>query len=294
MTAGHGLSGFEMRAIAALAARAGLAAQLLDAWCRLSTTSSIHTAQSITTLAGLSVTEERGAQEVLVAGCQVGLLHKVDRGFVPEERIVGVMGRLVHALYAVHHYAASVHRDASSARIILTTPPAPCALEAELDKLGWRVGGLEPTTQTFVAMVQRAEHRAVVMTPFLDSRGAIWLKQLFSHTAPSVSRFLILRRLEDPDRHDYPKGFEDLRGWLEMHKVQVYNYSLARSGIPGRETFHAKVVLCDNTAAYVGSSNFSAASLEHSMEMGAALEGKAARDVAVIVDAVLQVATRIA
>lgn len=294
MTDDHGLTAFEMQVIAALAPRAGLAAQLFDAWCRLSTTASIHTAQSLTSLAGLGVTEERGAQEVLAESCRVGLLRKVDRGFVREEQILALMRRLVHALYAIQYYAASVHRDASSARILLTTPPTPCALEAELDSLGWRVGGLEPTTQAFIAMMQRAEHRAVVMTPFLDGRGATWLKQLFLHTKPGVSRILILRRLEAPDRPDYPSGFEDLRTWLAGHEVKVYNYSLARSGVPGRETFHAKVVLCDSTVAYVGSSNFSAASLEHSMEMGAAVEGRAARDVSLVVDAILQVASRVA
>ena len=168
------------------------------------------------------------------------------------------------------------------------------ALERELDSRGWRAGGLESTAQAFISLVQGAENRVVVMTPFLDSRGALWVKQLFSYTASTVSRYLVLRRLEDPDRHDYPNGFEGQRSWLVDHGVKIYNYSLARSGVVGRETFHAKVVLCDNTAAYVGSSNFSAASLEHSMEMGAILGGKAARDVALVVDAVLQVSTRIA
>ena len=59
-----------------------------------------------------------------------------------------------------------------------------------------------------------------------------------------------------------------------------------------RQTFHAKVVLCDDDVAYVGSSNLNAASLEHSMEMGVAMEGKAARDIAIVVEAVLKSATQ--
>lgn len=292
--ADNSLNAFEMHVIAALARRAGLAARLLDAWSTLSTVASIHTAQSITALAGLGVTEERGAREVLLEASRARLLREVDGGFIANAMDLAQMGRLAHALYAIHYYAGSLHSDTSSARIILTTPPAPCALEAELRNLGWRAGALESTTQAFIAMLQEAKHRTVVMTPFLDSRGATWLKELFCHTAPNVSRALILRRLEEPHRHDYPSGFDNLRTWLIEQNIRVYNYSLARAGVSGRETFHAKVVLCDDTMAYVGSSNFSAASLEHSMELGVALEGRAAREIAMVVDAVLQVATRIA
>ena len=68
------------------------------------------------------------------------------------------------------------------------------------------------------------------------------------------------------------------------------NYSLPRSNTFGRETFHAKVVLCDSDTAYLGSSNMTSASLEHSMEMGVALRGRAAADVAVVVEAVMKAA----
>jgi phosphatidylserine/phosphatidylglycerophosphate/cardiolipin synthase-like enzyme len=46
-------------------------------------------------------------------------------------------------------------------------------------------------------------------------------------------------------------------------------------------------VLCDRSAAYLGSSNVTAASLDHSMEMGVVLEGRAAASVADVIDAVL-------
>lgn len=76
--------------------------------------------------------------------------------------------------------------------------------------------------------------------------------------------------------------------------VAVYNYSIPRLEGYGRETFHAKVVLCDADVAYVGSSNLNSASLEHSMEMGIAVKGKAAADVAIVIEAVLRVAKRVA
>lgn len=73
--------------------------------------------------------------------------------------------------------------------------------------------------------------------------------------------------------------------------MQVFNYSIARVD-GGRETFHAKAVLCDRSAAYLGSSNVTAASLENSMEMGVVLEGRSAAGVAEVIDAVLAASTR--
>ncbi|MHB8744072.1 MAG: phospholipase D-like domain-containing protein, partial [Sulfuricaulis sp.] len=71
----------------------------------------------------------------------------------------------------------------------------------------------------------------------------------------------------------------------------VFNYSISRAGASGRETFHAKVVLCDEDSAYVGSSNLTAASLDHSMELGVALTGRAAAQVAIVMEAVLACAS---
>ena len=98
--------------------------------------------------------------------------------------------------------------------------------------------------------------------------------------------------LEDNTRRDYPLGYDAIASWLKVESVRVFNYSIPRLEGSGRETFHAKVVLCDRNAAYLGSSNMNAASLEQSMEMGVALQGRAAADVAVVLDAVLSAATQ--
>lgn len=106
-----------------------------------------------------------------------------------------------------------------------------------------------------------------------------------------VERILILRSLEDNTRKDYPLGFDTLSPWPKAQGTLVFNYSIPRLE-GGRETFHAKVVLCDRSVAYLGSSNVTAASLEHSMEMGVVLEGRAAARVADVIDAVLKSATQ--
>jgi len=286
------LSAYEMRVITALADKAGLAAKLLDAWTCLPV-GAWQTARSITSVAQLGVTEERGAEEVLVEAEGVGLLSRDGNSFLPTVDAYSRFPRLALALHAIEYYVKLVHRDATTAKVVLTKPPRPSALETRLDDLGWRTSSLEPTAHAFTGMVQKAKHRIVVMTPFLDTKGAAWLKELFGQAQPGTSRLLVLRSLEDPMRPDYPIGLSSISQWLASEGVHVYNYSIPRDTGYGRETFHAKVVLCDDSAAYVGSSNATAASLEHSMEMGVAIDGNAARDVATIMEAVLKSATRI-
>lgn len=289
----HLLSGFEKQAIEKLSRRPGLAAKLLSTWASLPA-DSVHTPHSLTAMAQLGVTEERGAAEVFMDAAGAGLLSKRADAFVPTLVGYPAFSRLALALQTVDFYMRSIHRDESLARVVLTKPPKPSALESQLDSLGWRIGDLEATTAAFFGMIQRAKHRVIVMTPFFDPKGALWLKQLFQRVAPGVSRCLVLRSLEDSTRPDYPTGYPAIADWLKAENIALYNYSIPRSSGLGRETFHAKVVLCDDGLAYVGSSNLNAASLEHSMEMGVAIEGKAARDVALVLEAVLAAATPMA
>src|SRR5258708_14539965 len=158
------LTAFEMHVIAKLAGKAGLAARLLDVWARLPATSS-HTAHSITSQAQLGVTEERGAQDILSEAETTGLLIRNGPSYVPRSDAHPRFARLALALYAIDHYATQVHRDASTARVVLTKPPKPSALESQLDGLGWRTAYLEPTAHAFMGMVQPAKRRVVLMDP---------------------------------------------------------------------------------------------------------------------------------
>jgi PLD-like domain len=287
------LTAFEMDVVSALAFRAALAARLLETWWRLGAMAPPQTARSITSIAGLGVTEERGAEEVFARAVEVSLFQKLEGGFVVNQNGQQLLPRLAHALYSVHYYASSVHVDESTASVVLTKPPRPNALEAALKGLGWQTADLEQTNRAFMTMAQNARKRFVVMTPFFDRGGSEWLQALLQQTVQGVSRHLVLRSLEDRSRTDYPIAVERLREWLQAERVGVYNYSLPRVVGSGRETFHAKVILRDDTEAYVGSANLTAASLEYSMETGVAVTGKAARRIALVVDAVLAVAERI-
>ncbi|MBI5921935.1 MAG: hypothetical protein HY847_09795 [Betaproteobacteria bacterium] len=286
------LSAFEKSIVAALSSNAGLAASLFAVWSELPD-GSAQTARSITALAQLGVTEERGAEKVLAKAVNIGLLEQSELGYSARSKDPALLQRISFALQAIDFYRAKVHQDATTAQVVLTKPPRPSVLEDELAQLGWRTSDIEPTEHAFHRMVQAAKQRVVVMTPFFDVIGAAWLKELFSQVRPGISRVLILRSLEEPTRADYPVGFDTIAFWLKEQSIAVYNYSIPRPVSPGRETFHAKVVLCDTNAAYVGSSNLTGASLEHSMEMGITVSGKAAADVAVVMEAVLRASSQL-
>jgi phosphatidylserine/phosphatidylglycerophosphate/cardiolipin synthase-like enzyme len=74
----------------------------------------------------------------------------------------------------------------------------------------------------------------------------------------------------------------------------VRDYHLSHSADAGRalpiETFHAKLIVADDTLAYVGPANLLNSSERISLETGLLVEGAAAVQVARLVDAVLRVA----
>lgn len=279
------LTAFEQSAVAGLANRAGLAAVLLEAWADLPTDSA-QSPRSLVDIAQLGVTEEGATRDLLERSVKLGLVEETPVGFKPRDAAHSCFLRLAFALNAIEHYRSSIHRDATVAQVVLTKPPRPSVLEQELSELGWRTADLEPTEHAFHGMVRAAQRRVVVMTPFFDGTGATWLQELLSHASPGVELILILRSLEDSARKDYPSGYDAISPWLKTKGVRVFNYSIVRIE-GGRETFHAKAVLCDRSVAYLGSSNVTAASLEHSMEMGVVLEGRAAAGIATVIEAVL-------
>lgn len=280
------LTAFEKTVIAGLTACADLAAPVLEAWAHLPNVS-VQSARSLVDAAQLGLTEEGAVRSLLEKSIDLGLVDAVPSGFKARSNAHVKFQRLAFALYAVEYYRSHLHQDKTVAKVVLTRPPQPSVLEEKLSAIGWRTSDLEHTERAFKAIVEAAQRRLVVMTPFLDSKGAFWLQELLSCTSPDVECVLILRSLESKARRDYPIGYDSIYAWLGNHRVRVFNYSIPKEE-GCRETFHAKVVLCDRSAAYLGSSNITAASLEHSMEMGVVLQGRGAARVADVIDAVIE------
>ena len=194
-------------------------------------------------------------------------------------------------LGAIAFYRQSIHRDETTAKIVLTRPGQPSNLEEALKNLGFATGRLEVTSEAFGDIAASARRRFVVMTPFLDMHGANWLSKLLGNVNVGVKTTLIIRNLTTPSQPSYPEGCAALREILMASDTVVLDYAVPRAIGSGIETFHAKVVLADDDYAYVGSANMNRSSLETSMELGVLVRGEAARAIARVVDAIRIVCT---
>ncbi len=170
------------------------------------------------------------------------------------------------------------------ARFVATLPPEPSRIGEELRiAAGAAFTTLTATHEAFVHLGARAKRRLVVLTPYIDSAGASWASDLFEKTE-AYERVLVLRGRQQLSTC----GLGGER--LESLATHIYDYSFTSTDENGREmleTFHAKIVLADGAAAYVGSANFLYRSREINLECGVLLEGDAVAPVVVVVDAIL-------
>lgn len=169
------------------------------------------------------------------------------------------------------------------ARIVVTVPMRPSHFESALSGIN-DSGVLIETMETFLHLSRRASDRLVVVSPFLDADGLEWVLSLFEATR-APDRALICRH--------YDEVIPPYDRRLSTAGVAIHEYFLER-GTKGRgnraaETFHAKIVLADQVAAYVGSANFLRSSRDLSLECGVLLEGRAVKQVHDVVQSMLQI-----
>ena len=170
------------------------------------------------------------------------------------------------------------------ARFVVTLPPEPSRVARELQHLAsTSFTTLTDTRDAFVNLAHRAKDRLVIMTPFIDASGASWAVDLFERTE-AANRILVLRGADQLGNCG-PSGER-----LREIATAIHDYAFetpSPSGYVQLETFHAKIVLADGTAAYVGSANFLHRSRELNLECGFLLDGDAVAPVAVLVNAVI-------
>lgn len=147
-------------------------------------------------------------------------------------------------------------------------------------------GVLIETMETFLHLSRRAVDRLVVVSPFLDTDGLEWVSSLFEATR-APDRTLICRHF---DQVTPPYGRRLLAAGVAIHEYHLEREA-KRRGRRATETFHAKIVLADQVAAYVGSANFLRSSKELSLECGVLLEGSAVKQVHDVVQSMLRIAT---
>lgn len=175
----------------------------------------------------------------------------------------------------------SLVSPAATARFVVTLPPEPSKLAVALKKdIASKFSSLTDTTDAFRHLAYTAKARFVIMVPYIDIVGAEWALELFDLTSAS-ERVLVLR-----DASQLAQCGSPGRRLTEI--VTVHDY--APEGRPAGdsdETFHAKIVLADGVAAYVGSANLLRRSKGVNLECGMLVEGAAVRSIKVVVDAVI-------
>lgn len=180
----------------------------------------------------------------------------------------------------------SLIAPSAKARFVVTLPPEPSRVGEQLQRLaGASFTTLTDTRDAFLHLARRAQQRLVIITPYIDGLGAGWAADLFEATE-ATNKVLVLRGSSQIDAC----GAAGDR--LRQLASRILDYSLAGVYANGQsyvETFHAKIVLADGAAAYVGSANFLYRSREMNLECGFLMEGDAVAPVAVLVEAVLGV-----
>jgi hypothetical protein len=169
----------------------------------------------------------------------------------------------------------------ATARFVVTLPPQPSRFAAALQKdIASAFTALTNTDDAFRHLALRAKGRLVIMIPYVDRVGAEWGAELFQLTE-AAERVLVLREIRQLDDCGGP-GVA-----LRKAATRIFDYGGSGGATASGETFHAKIVLADGVAAYVGSANLLRRSKEVNLECGMLVEGPAVQSIKVVVDAVL-------
>jgi hypothetical protein len=179
-----------------------------------------------------------------------------------------------------------VHKDRDAVRLVLTEPGLKSALRRAIDDAQALPPVVFQTSDAFFNLARGAKQELVILSPFMDPQGAELMVELFSLCRPEVRRVLISRPLAEPQCGN---AFNPRAADFRRLNVSVIEYALPSSLPSGRETFHAKVVLADDSEFYVGSSNFMGSALERSFECGVFVRGETAKQMRSVLLAVQSV-----
>lgn len=169
----------------------------------------------------------------------------------------------------------------ATARLVVTMPPEPSRLAKALTAdIASEYVALTSTIDAFQHVARLARERFTIMIPYIDRIGAAWAADLLEVTA-ATQRVIVLRDATQL----LACGVEGRR--VKDLATRIIDYG----GTDGaNETFHAKIVLADGLAAYVGSANLLRRSKSTNLECGMLVEGPAIAAVKVLLDAVISMA----
>jgi len=244
------------------------------------------TSEFIERTAGLGAHEKVRIPQILRAMAAVGIIAKAGSGLwisaLEEQEMLNLALQLTGATNF-----QQVHKDKDEVQVVLTLPGAPSRFCEALPEQGPYCVKLGATDSVFARIAREAKFRLVVVTPFVDRFGAEWIASMFRLTdGKPVERILILR-----DYHSAKASLAGIAGEIDRLQVRMFDYYIRHEGrrLPF-ETFHAKLVLGDDTQAYIGSANMLASSLEVALEVGVLVNGKSVLDIKRLVNSMLEIA----
>ncbi|MFD1513456.1 phospholipase D-like domain-containing protein [Halomarina rubra] len=169
---------------------------------------------------------------------------------------------------------------------ILATVPA----KFDTSRLsGPRIGPLAPRLRS---MLLEAKQSVRIANPYFDAGQRI-LRDVVALPRKGVETRLLTR---ETDHAEHRTVLNEMYHSLSTDQRYLFNvrelYELDDAGYQTTAT-HAKIVVVDDTVAYVGSANFTATSLTSNFELGVKLRGPPVKDVAAVFDEVYRCSRRV-
>lgn len=147
--------------------------------------------------------------------------------------------------------------------------------------------GMDGLLSTLASQIKRCDSEIVLLSPFFEGEGFGRLADvLLDALDRGVELTIVTRYLSDTDSHNHHviQSFMDrVEEEGVTSRVSLVDYTIWDDSIPVEErtqggenplfTLHAKVMLFDSRAAYVGSANVTDYGFDRYLELGVLLEG---------------------
>lgn len=201
------------------------------------------------------------------------------------ERATDVLYQQLVATRVLEQQAQPDEENETIVETLATVPPKVNASRLS----GPRVGPLAPRLRSILL---EARQSVRIANPYFDAGQRI-LRDIVALPQKGVETRILTR---ETNRAEHCAILNKMYNSLNPDKRHLFNirelYELNDAGYQTTAT-HAKIVVADDTVAYVGSANFTATSLTTNFELGMKLQGPPVEDVATVFDEVYRCSRRV-
>jgi phosphatidylserine/phosphatidylglycerophosphate/cardiolipin synthase-like enzyme len=205
-----------------------------------------------------------------------------DQYQIDPERLRRILNDAI-LLRQAFDYFQDQARPSGQVELIATLPdtlPLPLAVRREIPSLA----------TTLHRLITNARQEVIILNPFFEQEGFDRLAAaLLAAARRGVAVITITRELSDVTSANYrilKQLWEQSLQQGVAEQCHFYEYHLVESGRI-LITAHAKVMIVDRRTAYVGSANLTEYGMNRFIEIGVALTGVEVRNIAAILEAIL-------